>query len=610
MTRLPDPGKSYAVLIGVDAYTKMEPLPAVARNLEKLKSVLTNRDILGIPEKQCHVVGNPASMKDLLDPVVRASELATDTLIVYYSGHGMLANTSLAFCLTLPDSETGRKHTAVPYDFLREVIADNHRARRRIIVLDCCYSGRAVQNMCPGPTLLDLASVEGAYVMTAAGKNAVAISPEGEECTAFTGALVQVMEQGVPGAGELLSLDEVLGSAYARLDAQRRPLPRWQDQGIGALPFIRNRALEGAQAPPPRPRGRDRRWIAAAVTAVATAAATTFFLWPQTSAEATGPCSERVTLLGYSDALDKARYQAGKTVSHLSALALTGKDRALALADNAPPRLLDLSLGADGLSPRVVGSWELTRRGGARYPGEPAGFDGEGLVVAAGSVLVASETLPSIQRFARDDHQALEALPVPERFLLGPEGSAVPDKTFESLAATTDGLSLFTGLEEPLGVDGSDRGRGRVRILRYRLQEGRYVPAEQYPYLTDGGHQLVELVALEPDRLLALERSWTDGAGNSVKLYLVDLRGKLDVRHQPSIKDLSPAAYAGKRLLADLAECPGASAPSRQPQRNALLDNIEGMALDHAEGVLYLISDDNGSDRQTTRLYKLKLDLT
>jgi hypothetical protein len=68
-----------------------------------------------------------------------------------------------------------------------------------------------------------------------------------------------------------------------------------------------------------------------------------------------------------------------------------------------------------------------------------------------------------------------------------------------------------------------------------------------------------------------------------------------------------------KSLLADIADCPTLGAPTRQPQPNPLLDNIEALAVtSRAPGGrlrLLLASDDNQNAAQITRLYRLAVQL-
>ncbi|WP_433334577.1 esterase-like activity of phytase family protein [Spirillospora sp. CA-294931] len=323
-------------------------------------------------------------------------------------------------------------------------------------------------------------------------------------------------------------------------------------------------------------------------------------------------CSPSASLLGFSDALDKRQLR-GTDIAGLSALGLARPDRAVALVDNigtSPARIYDLSLRLGHGGPRVVPRdvTTLKRPDGSPYTG--ADFDGEGLVVekSGRTILASSETEPSIRRFTRSDGRQSAELPVPARFRVAPAGEAARNQTFESLAATPDGRTLYAGMEGPLSPDGP-----RQRIIRYDGRSGRdYRPSAQYAYQTDPALGLVELVALRHGGLLALERGFTAGVGNTVRVYQTSTAGAADVSDVPSLASL-PQTALKKKLLVDVVTCPPSGATAKQPQPNPLLDNIEGMALGghtrDGRRVLYLVSDDNGGATQTTRLYALAVDV-
>nr|MDT0660746.1 esterase-like activity of phytase family protein [Micromonospora sp. DSM 115978] len=331
-------------------------------------------------------------------------------------------------------------------------------------------------------------------------------------------------------------------------------------------------------------------------------------------------CAPDASLLGFSDSLDKTTFR-GTDVAGLSALALTRPGRALALVDNigtSPARVyeLDLDTGRRGLDVDVRDVTVLRRPDGTPYTG--ADFDGEGLVAERGgaTVLASSEREPSIRRFRLSDGRETAAFPVPDRFQVAPAGEAAVNQTFEALAATPDHRVLYAGMEGPLAADGRDvEGRGLQRILRYAGREGgAYTPTTQYAYRTDPNLGLVELVALGGDQLLAVERGYTAGVGNTVRVYRVSATGVPDVSAVPSLSTLAdPRSWLGKELLVDIADCPPSGATAKQPQPNPLLDNIEGAALGGwlpgGRRVLHLVSDDNGNAAQTTRVYALSVRL-
>jgi hypothetical protein len=310
-----------------------------------------------------------------------------------------------------------------------------------------------------------------------------------------------------------------------------------------------------------------------------------------------GACSPDASLLGFSDALNKTTFD-GTSVGGLSALSLTGHG-ANALVDNqgaTQARYYELAL-KNGV-PTVTGVTRLTQPDGTPFTGQS--FDGEGLVALKdGTVLASSETEPSIRRFSRSGKQ-IGQLPVPDRFRVAPLGEATTNLTLEGLGLSPDGKTLWAGMEGPLASDGfTPEGGARVRFLRYaRDKHGDWQVAGERLYVTDPGLGVSELQVVDNDELLVLERGFTAGVGNTVRVYQAFLKG-------------GDPVY--KRLLADLGDCPSAGATTPGTQRNPLLDNIEGMAIgDRLPGggrLLALISDDNFSTGQVTRTYALRVRL-
>ncbi|MEU9164101.1 caspase family protein [Streptomyces sp. NPDC048424] len=250
MTALADPSRSRAVLIGTASYLHLEQLPAVETNLVDLATELCDATVWGLPVQHCTVVADPQSPAEMLDPVHQAADEATDTLLVYYSGHGMRDPDSDDLYLGLGGSRDGVGYSAVAYRHLRAALRSAW-ARRKVIVLDCCFSGRAALTLSGGTdTIAHQAAVDGAYVLTAAPRDRVALAPDGEPHTAFTAELLHILRQGVPGAPELLDLDTLYRELTSRLRAKNRPLPqRSQENGVGALQLARNKARAGAHAP-------------------------------------------------------------------------------------------------------------------------------------------------------------------------------------------------------------------------------------------------------------------------------------------------------------------------------------------------------------------------
>ncbi|MEU3841064.1 caspase family protein [Streptomyces sp. NPDC028635] len=224
MSALPDPALSRAVVAGVSSYSKLESLPAVANNLRDLADALMSPLSWELPAEHCIVVAEPSTSHDLLDPICHAAAEAKDTLLVYFAGHGLIDGRGDLF-LGLPGSVHGRSHTGVPYQALREILMDSP-AQRHVIVLDCCMSGRALGTMSGHDLLADQAEVDGSYLLAASPENGVALAPPGETHTAFTGELLRLVREGIPGPARELDLDAIYQQLRRELGTRGRPIPQ------------------------------------------------------------------------------------------------------------------------------------------------------------------------------------------------------------------------------------------------------------------------------------------------------------------------------------------------------------------------------------------------
>jgi hypothetical protein len=243
---------------------------------------------------------------------------------------------------------------------------------------------------------------------------------------------------------------------------------------------------------------------------------------------------------------------------------------------------------------------------------EIAPWDGEAIALAGDRFLVvANETLPAVFSIDRAGHDARPlALQVRPglRDNLGIEGLAY--------VAAGERRYVFTVNEQALEGDGPgstvDHGTV-VRLTRHSL-DGE--PALEVAYLTDpvftagyGDAGVSDLAALSAERVLVLERGWVRAAGNSIRVYAVDLRGASSIA---ALDDARRAAPVAKRLVLDLATVDDSrcSTPPA-PQRRKIFDNYEGLAVGPTLGdgrrVLFLVSDDNDSSRQLPRALAVAL---
>ncbi|MFD3973262.1 caspase domain-containing protein [Streptomyces cyaneofuscatus] len=223
------------IISGCHQYENLEDLPSVKNNLNKLVEVLGDPAIGGIEPEVCTVISQPSSPGIVLDAIYDAAEECTDTLLFYFAGHGLTSFPNGDLSLAIPATSTARPHTSVRFDDVRAAVLSARKAPRKVVVLDCCFSGKAMVGSMSGP--VDLAAhsdIAGTYILTAAAETKTALAPPGETYTAFTGELLRLLSEGIVGAPEYLSLEIIYANLRDRLMAQSRPVPQQRNRNEGA----------------------------------------------------------------------------------------------------------------------------------------------------------------------------------------------------------------------------------------------------------------------------------------------------------------------------------------------------------------------------------------
>ncbi|MFT4242167.1 MAG: esterase-like activity of phytase family protein [Acidovorax sp.] len=214
---------------------------------------------------------------------------------------------------------------------------------------------------------------------------------------------------------------------------------------------------------------------------------------------------------------------------------------------------------------------------------------------------------PALRATRAADGALLRDVALPPSF--HPFGTTGPrdNDALEGLALMPDGRTAWLAMEGPWRQDGPRAtpasGGAPVRITAIDLETGRALRQVAYPpdpvphpsplpggYTTNG---VSEILADGPGHLLVLERSYTLGVGNSIRLYRVALASGSDTLGLPA---LAPGNHVPlqKTLVADFA---------RLGLKH--IDNIEGMTwgplLPGGKRVLVFVSDDNFNPAQVTQ---------
>jgi len=319
----------------------------------------------------------------------------------------------------------------------------------------------------------------------------------------------------------------------------------------------------------------------------------------------------------------------GTQVGGLSGIVYdAANERFLAISDDRsqidPARFYELDIDlTDGVlqGVRFVDVTTLRQADGTEFPAlsldpEAIALTGEGKLVISSEGDASRLINPFVNVFAQDGLQ-IGSLPIPAAFLpvAGNTSGIRNNLAFESLTTTPDGKFLFTAVENALVQDGpaaSLADESPVRIVKYDLQTGQIVG--EFIYATDpvvasptpagqfATNGLVELLAIDNSgTLLALERSFSTGVGNAIRLYEVHTQGATDVSGFDAVGGFDIDAIADKRLLLDFADL------------GITLDNIEGMTLgpvlEDGRQSLILVSDNNFSGTQVTQVIAIGIDV-
>ncbi|MFJ8465505.1 caspase family protein [Streptomyces swartbergensis] len=260
MIRLPDPERSRAFLFGAATYRygDLTDLPAVANNLRDLRAALTP-PLGGFAPEHSTVLLDPDEPRAVYGRLAHHAAQAKDTLLVYFAGHGlrkMNGGLRLAVTTTLNDDA---QYSAFDYDDLHEIVYESDAANK-IVILDCCFSGRAVQGMSAGTALEQRTAIDGACVLVSSTPYKESLAPPGAVHTTYTGELLHLLRHGVPDAGDLLSLGTL--AEHLRDSPRLRRLQTPGHRFVNTtrhLALARNPAASAsgatpAPAPPPPPR--------------------------------------------------------------------------------------------------------------------------------------------------------------------------------------------------------------------------------------------------------------------------------------------------------------------------------------------------------------------
>ncbi len=356
---------------------------------------------------------------------------------------------------------------------------------------------------------------------------------------------------------------------------------------------------------------------------------------PPSVAASNQPPRTRLRLIGESRLAHRLQFQ-GTTVGGLSGIDYdAAKDLYYLISDDGsninPARFYTarIALGMDSLGPpELLSVITLGQADGNTYAAALRGIqvpDPESIRwrPASQTLLWTTEghsltgVAPEL-RESRADGTLVREFSLPPMFDFHLTQGPRINRALEGLALTTDGRTAWIAMENAFRQDGPmptvQTAGGPCRFTQMDLVSGKAlrqiayvpdaIPRAPVPPAAHADNGVVEILMLDADRMLVLERAymagWAPHNGNSLRLYLVDTRQGSDTLATPV---LQAGAYRAvdKTLIADFSAFTGPGAAPRLDR----LDNTEGMAwgpvLPNGNRSLVFISDDNFNFRQISQ---------
>jgi Caspase domain len=208
-----------ALIIGIDYYQNHNSLFGCVNDAYKVQSVLERHSDgtrnFGVKLEVATSKDSSIQKRDLKHLIQELFKGDSEIALLYFSGHGHIESTG-GYLVT---SECIDGDQGMPMSELL-TIANDSKAKNKIIILDCCHSGSmGVSSDTSGKTVLS----EGITILTASSATQYATEVNGSGV--FTSLLVDALNG---GAANLLG-DITPGSIYAHID---KSLGEWGQRPI------------------------------------------------------------------------------------------------------------------------------------------------------------------------------------------------------------------------------------------------------------------------------------------------------------------------------------------------------------------------------------------
>lgn len=263
---------------------------------------------------------------------------------------------------------------------------------------------------------------------------------------------------------------------------------------------------------------------------------------------------------------------------------------------------LTLDFDAESFDSVTIESvFEMRQDDGTSFAAQEPDAEGLAFVPATGTLIWSSERAPFLNEMALTG-DFMRAFTLPDYYIPGDGGVGVSDnQAFEALTVSANGQQIITATESALMQDGPkatlEQGSlSRILVLDFVSGEvdAEYVyETGPIPHDATGGsaadNGLTELLALDDDTLLAVERSFAQGVGNTINIYSVELGEATNVIGAESLNDMTYIPVTKTPILT-----------LEEGDFGLDLDNIEGVTFGpeiDGRATLVFVSDNNFNPR-------------
>ncbi|MEO1671809.1 MAG: caspase family protein [Cyanobacteria bacterium J06631_2] len=196
--------KKIALLIGVSEYGEGIPsLSAPKNDVAAIKKVLEHPSMGAFDRVEQLIDADPTSMRLAVQQLFARCD-KDDLVLLYFSGHGITNDNNELYFGTKGTSREFYQATSVAASFIQGISCDS-RAKRQVIVLDCCYSGAFAEGWQTKGVELDLKQelgAEGRVVLTSSTAAQKSFQHESNDLSLYTQYLVEGIETGAAGKKE------------------------------------------------------------------------------------------------------------------------------------------------------------------------------------------------------------------------------------------------------------------------------------------------------------------------------------------------------------------------------------------------------------------------